>query len=282
MVFAVLALLASVMALPALADPVPTPPPATTPDVDGPYTVETNAVVGNTGGGSLPGPNIECKWELVDMNRAFLGDSQATDGDSWLFDEATRQAGNANFPRVGQLPRYWMDYAWLDGAGNWWYDDDPGTGPTPSFPCSGTPAEYSSTAHNVIQVYANAGDVTDPGPDGIFGTTDDVNQGDAGNPIGERLIELWAAVDPPGADLSDIQQVYWDIYHPDGTKKAQVHDKYGYGADECRFGYTNFLGAGEAVPFDPTSFGIASNDTMMGAANGTGQVDIEAVEGIIT
>jgi hypothetical protein len=134
----------------------------------------------------------------------------------------------------------------------------------------------------MIQVFANAGDATDPGVDGVFGTSDDVDRGTAGNPIGERLIELWAAVDPPGADLGDIQQVYWDIYHPDGTKKAQVHDRYGYGAELCRQGYGNFLGAGEAVPFDPTSFGISSPNTVMGAAFGTEQVSEEAVESIIT
>jgi hypothetical protein len=244
-------------------------------------------VVGTTGNGGLSAPNLECKWELVDMNRAFLGDWSTG---TWYFDEAARQAGNTNFPRVGQIGVYAMNYAWQDPPGNWWYDDDPSAGPDQVFPCSGDPADYADPApHNVIQVYANAGDATSPGPDGVFGTIDDVcgpvecdGRATPGNPIGERLIELWAAVDPPGADLGDIQQVYWDVYHPDGTKKAQVHDTVGYGADVCRNGYTNFLGAGEAIPFNPDSFGVAGPDTMMGAARGTGQVSEDAVESIIT
>jgi hypothetical protein len=557
MMFAVLALLASVMALPALADPVPTGDLTngpTTPDVDGPYTIATDAVVGTTGGGGLAGPNIECKWELVDMQAAFRGDAQ--DG-AWYYNEAARQAGSPEFPRVGQLPDYYMDYAWLDPSGNWWYDDDPYTGPDPAFPCTVNPpsdgitgyevvtspalgfgdggyggwscpagkvvlgggfestgpvavsapglpgvawphytfgaAEYgwvvrdapdgagntitiysicadappgysvvnspalgfgdggyggwscpvgdvvygggfdstgpvavsapglpgvawphytfgaseygwvirddpdgsgntatvyaicgdeptnysvvnspalgfgdggyggwscpvgdvvlgggfdstgpvavsapglpgvawphytfgaseygwvirddpdgsgntatvygvcagtfSNTggaqqaggARNMIQVYANAGDATGPGPDGIFGTSDDRPLGpqpqSAKTPYGERIIELWVAVDPPGADLGDIQQVYWDIFHPDNTKKAQVHDRFGYGQELCRNGYDDFLGAGEAVPFDPTSFGIKQENTVMGGAFGTGQVSEEAVESIVT
>jgi hypothetical protein len=219
------------------------------------------------------------------MQRAFLGDAQ--DG-AWYYDEASRQAGSPEFPRVGQLPDYYMDYAWQDPSGNWWYDDDPSTLPSPSFPCLVTAggAEQTDGARNMIQVYANAGDATGPGPDGVFGTSDDRPLGpqpqSAKYPYGERIIELWVAVDPPGADLSDIQQVYWDIYHPDGTKKAQVHDRFGYGQELCRNGYDDFLGAGEAVPFDPTSFGIKQENTVMGAAFGTGQVSEEAVESIVT
>jgi hypothetical protein len=145
MLFAIVALLASVMALPALADPVPVGNLSTgpvTPDVDGPYTIATDAVVGTTGGGGLAAPNIECKWELVDMNRAFLGITQSPDADSIFYDEAARQAGSPEFPRVGQLLSYYMDYAWVDPSGNWWYDDDPVAGP--GFPCVGDPAEQTT------------------------------------------------------------------------------------------------------------------------------------------
>ena len=66
-----------------------------------------------------------------------------------------------------------------------------------------------------------------------------------------------------------------NLSYADCTKKAQVHDTVGYGADLCRNGYDDFLGAGEAVPFDPTSFGVKSEDTVMGAALGTGQMTAE-------
>jgi hypothetical protein len=277
----VVAVLMTLTAVPASADPVPVPPAASTPDVVGPYTVDTSATVGTTGGGGLAGPSIECKWELVDMDRAFLGDS--TTG-TWFYDEAIRQTGNSSFPRVGQLTSYSMDYAWQDAAGNWWFDDDPTSGPHPQDACRITVlgVTQDGDASEMIQVFANAGDATGPGGDGVFGTGDDVNRGTAGNPIGERIIELWAAVRPPGADPADIQQVYWDVYHPDGTKKAQVHDRTGHGADVCRNGYHGFLGAGEAVPFDPSSFGIKDEDTVMGAALGTGQMSAAVLEEIVT
>jgi uncharacterized delta-60 repeat protein len=239
--------------------------------------IDTSAVIGTTGGGGLASPDLECIWTLPNMWRAFQG---RNDVGSWLADEAARQTGSPEFPRVGQLPSYWMTYAWADPSGTWWYDDAPDQVSEPA--CSGDPASYPGLPSHVIQVYANTGDATGPGPDGVYGTGDDENRGTASNPIGERLLEVWAAVDPPGADLSDIQQVYWDVYHPDGTKKAQVHDRVGYGAEMCRAGYTNFLGAGEAVEFDPTSFEIAQEDSVFGAAVGTTQMSEQAAESIVS
>jgi hypothetical protein len=234
----------------------PPAPPGPTPDVTGPYTITTDAVVGTTGGGGLASPIIECKWELVDMNRAFLGDSQADDGTRSSFDEAARQAGSPDFPRVGQLSRYWMDYAWQDPSGNWWFDDDPANGSPASRANAVTAAEQTEGARHLIQVYANAGDATDPGTDGVFGTSTTMREpGHRQEPDRRAAHRTVGCGGSAGADLGDIQQVYWDIYHPDGTKKAQVHDRVGT-ARVCRNGYTNFLGAGEAVPFDPTSFGI--------------------------
>jgi len=38
----------------------------------------------------------------------------------------------------------------------------------------------------------------------------------------ERRIQLWAAVDHP-TGIGSITQVFWEVFHPDGTKKTQVH-----------------------------------------------------------
>jgi hypothetical protein len=83
-------------------------------------------------------------------------------------------------------------------------DDAPSTQPTPAFPCdlsaggAGKPAMADGATH-MIQVRPNAEDLPT-----------------------ERLIELWAAVDHD-AGISNISDVYWKIFHPDGSFKTQVH-----------------------------------------------------------
>jgi hypothetical protein len=79
-------------------------------------------------------------------------------------------------------------------------DDDPYVDADPATPCQlvdGVAAYYSGSVS--IQVLANAHD----------------------EPT-ERAIELWAAV---GHDLGifAVSDVFWKIYHPDGTFKVQVH-----------------------------------------------------------
>jgi len=97
--------------------------------------------------------------------------------------------------------------AYYDGTtGN--SDDDPLTNPTPTSPCaipvdgSGTPTGFPTQANGArhqVQVRPNA--LNQPTP---------------------RRIELWSAVSAPGG-LSSINSVFWKVYHPDGTFKAQIH-----------------------------------------------------------
>jgi hypothetical protein len=114
--------------------------------------VPTTAVVS----GGAVAPNIECKWELPDMDSATPG----------------IQYNN---------------------------DDQPSVYPTPPFPCSGTPPTQPNGATNMIQVAPNP-----------------LNQPE------ERRIQLWTAVDHPNG-TSNISDVYWKVFHPDGTFKIQVH-----------------------------------------------------------
>ncbi len=84
-----------------------------------------------------------------------------------------------------------------------WYgqDDDPAT--TPGSPCdlgpNGSKPQMANNVHHMIQVLPNAQDQP-----------------------AQRRIELWAAVDHP-AGINAITDVYWKVYHGDGTLKVQVH-----------------------------------------------------------
>ena len=80
------------------------------------------------------------------------------------------------------------------------YGDDDLPGVDAGFPCYGLDHDtlYEQRV-NVIQVMANPED---------FPT--------------ERFIELWTAVTGT-ANVGNVDSVYWDIYHPDGTLKVQEH-----------------------------------------------------------
>jgi hypothetical protein len=50
----------------------------------------------------------------------------------------------------------------------------------------------------------------------------------------ERRIQLWAAVDSP-LGIASIIDVYWDVYHPDGSLKVQVHATSAYNGGRVSF-----------------------------------------------
>ncbi|NNF68601.1 MAG: hypothetical protein HKN01_02430, partial [Acidimicrobiia bacterium] len=114
---------------------------------------------------------------------------------------------------------------------NPWDDDD--LVPDPFEPCSLTAAdgfpEYADGAIGSIQVRANAEDLPE-----------------------ERVIELWAAVGPLSVD-----DVYWKVFHPDGSIKVQVHGT----PVEC----LSELGA-------TAGDSLLAPGSMFWAANGTGQL----------
>ena len=119
-------------------------------------------------------------------------------------------------------------------------DDDPALEPTPAFPCDvpedhcpcdpdGGKPEQADGARNLIQVLPNTHDLPS-----------------------EKAVQLWAAVDHP-AGVAEIDDVYWKVFHADGSPKVQVH--------------------GSAVPVSA----CASHTAMFAAANETGQVSSAAI-----
>ncbi len=139
-------------------------------------SVPTSAVVDPTG----MKPNIECKWELPDMDSSVAG---------------------IQYSRPAHT-----------------HDDDMSL--APGRPCdlqrdaSGAPAGKPTMAdgvHHMIQVKPNLEDQPE-----------------------QRRIQLWMAVDHP-AGLGAITDVFWDVYHPDGSKKVQAHGtRVLPGSSECQ------------------------------------------------
>ena len=82
-------------------------------------------------------------------------------------------------------------------------DDAPSTYPSPDpacdLPAGGGTATQADGVTSMIQVRPNAYDSPE-----------------------ERRIENWAAVDHPNG-ISNISDVYWKIFHPDGSFKLQIH-----------------------------------------------------------
>ena len=116
------------------------------------------------------------------------------------------------------------------------HDDDMAAVPTPLYPCAGIPPTMADGATNMIQVNPNPNDSPE-----------------------ERLIQLWMAVDHDYG-VGSIDDVYWDVYHPDGSEKVQVH--------------------GVRVPVaDCGTLGSSSAEgTMFEAAHGTGQVAADSID----
>ncbi|MCC7363787.1 MAG: hypothetical protein IT303_05415 [Dehalococcoidia bacterium] len=115
-------------------------------------------------------------------------------------------------------------------------DDDPATGPDPSYPCdmadSGRPG-MADGATGLIQVLPNAHD----------------------EPT-EKSVELWAAVDHENG-ISNIDDVYWKVFHPDGSFKVQVHGV----SEECTgpegmFGAATTTGQVTSVAINDVNNGI--------------------------
>ncbi|MBA4181026.1 MAG: hypothetical protein C0506_10600 [Anaerolinea sp.] len=113
-------------------------------------------------------------------------------------------------------------------------DDNPAV--NPGFPCARpTPGSKPTMANgvtNMIEVLPNAHDLPT-----------------------EKMVELWAAVDHPFG-ISNISDVYWKIYHPDGSFKVQVH-----GVREACVGPTGMFAAANAT-------GQITNDAINDTNNG--------------
>jgi hypothetical protein len=160
-------------------------------------------------------PNIECKWELPDMQSDVAGIQYGTADDPDQHDD---------------------DMAMVPDA-----DNDPSNGI--QVPCSGPPTTLASMPQDVMhmtQVRPNPEDLPE-----------------------ERRIELWMAADHQNG-ISNIADVYWKVYHPDGSLKVQTH---GIKIDKA-----------ECNP----DTGALGNSTSVGkmfeAAVHTGQVTAEAVD----
>ena len=170
-------------------------------------------------------PIIECKWELVDQLTGVIDNAYPTDHS---------EADPLNDPDIP----YGFNIA--DGAFGYGNDDDPLTSPsvTPACDRDGGPQDPPNQDDGVthmIQVMPNAED--DPE---------------------ERIIQNWAAVDHP-AGPNAIDDVFWKIFHSDGSFKFQIH--------------------GHMVPVEDVDLLGSWNDssTMFGAAYVTGQVSKEAI-----
>jgi hypothetical protein len=184
--------------------------------------VPTHAVVGTSGNP----PNIECKWELPDMDSAVPGI------------QYTKAPGHIHDDDMSVVP-----------------DADNNSSNGIQVPCAGPPDSNPSMPDGVmhmIQVKPNLENLPE-----------------------ERRIQLWAGVDSP-IGIDSIIDVYWDIYHPDGTHKVQVH-AIGENADP--------LTAGRVTDVDGncTAFGSGasgSDGDMFEAAVHTGQMTAAAADDV--
>jgi len=201
------------LAFDSTATPAPAATPTATPDPLLLQEVDTNAVVTGVG---VP-PNIECKWELPDM-QVGVTDTTYPDPD--------------------------MQYQLDATTGAHVHDDDmavvPSVSPACALPTSGVGAPTQPNGvHNMIQVVPVPQDLPE-----------------------ERQIQLWMAVDHPNG-ISNISDVFWQVFHPDGSEKVQVH--------------------GTKIPqaaCDPALGDSAAVGLMFEAAVHTGQVSAAAVDDV--
>jgi hypothetical protein len=184
--------------------------------------------------GSDAAPNIECSWILPDMQTGVGGTTSVNI--SWP-PNATVVATDVG--TVQYIPSTLEDI----------HDDDPNLTPSPA-PCF-VPLDGSGHA------------TAKPSFDGNTDPLVTINANLENQPE-ERAIELWAAVDHLNG-ISNISDVYWKIYHPDGSFKLQVHGTK-VGIEDC----ANW-GSGHG----PVS---AGQDGMFEAAVHSGQVQAEAVD----
>jgi hypothetical protein len=139
---------------------------------------------------SATAPTIMCKWELPDMDSFAPG--MQYEGAEGVHDDSP--AGPSTSPACVQMPPPTQ----VGGYGDWGtYVGDMGGYDVPS------------AVHNMIQVEPNVE------------TYMDGEMGMDGDP-GTRTIELWGVVGHPQGPIG-IGDVYWQVFHPDGVQKVQVH-----------------------------------------------------------
>jgi hypothetical protein len=178
-------------------------------------------------------PNIECSWILPDMQP---GNGTTPVDVRWP--DATLETLNVG--TVEYIPSNLSDV----------HDDDPNLAPTP-WPCfvptsSGAATakpSFNGTTESLVTIKPNLENLPE-----------------------ERAIEMWMAVDHANG-ISNISDVYWKIYHPDGTFKLQVHGTKVPLADCAAYGTgTGPVAAGQSGMFE--------------AASHSGQVQPEAIDDI--
>jgi hypothetical protein len=183
----------------------------------GPETVPSGAQVTTS---SEP-PNIECKWELPDMDSSVGGiQYQSSPGLHDHDADMTTDLGG-DLPSVTPA----CDLA-DDGAG--------------------LPTQPDGVRH-MVTVLPNSADQPE-----------------------EERVQLWAAVDHPNG-IDAIDDVYWKIYHPDGSFKIQVHANPDYNGGVVRAQN----GDNSACSGEGTS---STDDTMFHAAWATGQLSQRSIE----
>jgi hypothetical protein len=146
----------------------------------------TGAVVTNTGDPTPPA--IMCKWELMDMQPGNgLGVPPVLGGlaDSTVPDTKI-QYGKAAGPHA--------------------HDDDMAVDPTTVYACDSAPNSFPTQAQNIMKMIQFR-PLAHKNPDGA---------------VPNRYVQLWMAVGHPNGTGS-IGDAFWEIYHPDGSKKIQVH-----------------------------------------------------------
>jgi hypothetical protein len=192
-------------------------------------TLNTNATIDSV----TAAPEIECTWILPDMRSG-----NGTQPVDVRWPDTTLETVN-----VGTVEYINMNN---DDV----HDDDPNATPT-QWPCFlptdtstgdilGKP-QFNGTGEALVTIKPNLENLPE-----------------------ERAIEMWAAVDHPNG-ISNISDVYWKVYHPDGSFKLQVH--------------------GTKVPIeDCAAYGTASGPVAPGqtgmfeAASHSGQLQPEAID----
>ena len=134
----------------------------------------------------------------------------------------------------------------------------------PNFPCNrgeggvGVKPQQADGVKNVIQVVPNAEDLPEA-----------------------RRIENWAAVDHPNG-VDEIDDVFWKVFHPDGSFKIQIHGTRVEGPNEGIRWVNGYEGDDNAD--NPNDYnledlgGYNASGTMFWAAGGvTGQITQDAI-----
>jgi hypothetical protein len=165
-------------------------------------------------------PNIECAWALPDLNPIggaewSISNPSVTNFAGAPYTDGIVGNGGATPPSASGA-----------NAISYGLDDDPSTVPSPT-PCDlGAPGTAPNPGgpvqapgqHHLVQVLPNADDC------GAWTTVkglDNLLYPSCATPS-PRRIELWAAVDDT-VGISSITNVWWDIYHGDGSLKFQVY-----------------------------------------------------------